>query len=90
MPIAPRYLNEVLNLARAVDETDDDETEEDNMITQGSLFEWAPGPRLFKVVQIRDNGLVSCLCLGPRAMRGTTIEIEDLHAVSLAIHAYNS
>ena len=84
VPIPPIYLNEVLNLAQV------DETEEDESITQGSLFEWGPGPRLFKVLRIGDNGLVSCVCLGPRRLAGTTIEIEDLHAVSLAIHVYNS
>jgi hypothetical protein len=64
----PRYLNEVLNLARADDDDDDDKTEEENTITQGSLFEWGPGPRLFKVVQIGDDGLISCLCPGPRGV----------------------
>jgi hypothetical protein len=87
-PVPPSHLNEVLNLARV---DDDDETEEDNAITQGSLFEWDPGPRLFKVVQIGDDGLVSCLCLGPRGvMRGTDFETDDLRAVSLAIRACNS
>jgi hypothetical protein len=54
------------------------------------LFEWGPGPRLFKVLRIGDNGVVTGYCLRPRGMAGTTIELEDLHAVSLAIHAYNT
>jgi hypothetical protein len=78
------YLNEVLNLAR-VHESDGDE---DDAITEGSLFEW--GGRLLKVLEVKDNGVVSAVCLAPPRLARSRIEIEDLHAVSLAIHRYNS
>ena len=81
--LRPTYFTEVLSFARVHEEKDDDA---DDAITEGSLFEW--GWRLFKVREIRDNGAVSGICLAPARAAGTTIEIEDLHAVSLAIHAY--
>jgi hypothetical protein len=78
------YITQVLNLSR-LQESDGDE---DGTITQGSLFEW--GRRLFKVLEVKDNGVVSAVCLAPQRLARSTIEIEDLNAVSLAIHSYNS
>jgi hypothetical protein len=78
-----RYLNQVLNRPQ-VHESDGDE---DNTITQGALFEW--GRRLFKVLEVKENGRVSAICLAPPRLARSTILIEDLQAVSLAIHAYS-
>jgi hypothetical protein len=78
------YITQVLNLSR-LQESDGDE---DGTITQGSLFEW--GRRLFKVLEVKDNGVVSAVCLAPQRLTRSTVEIEDLNAVSLAIHSYNS